>query len=90
MFDGMTQDEVIQALATVPAADLPVLKLLRKRQPQHGSLFPTGLTREEYTEATRDMLEYTRTCADLAQRLRALPSIPAPNDDLMQLAGYVL
>lgn len=88
LYEHVTQDELIQALIRVPESTLKAVELLRSHAPAPGNLFPTGLTREAYSEATRELLSYSRTCAELAARAGKVSSIPLPTkaserDDLI-------
>jgi len=90
MFNGLTQDELAAALLNVPAVELEAINLLREHPAQPGNLFPTGIAPEVYTNATIEMVKYSRACADLATRMRLLPSqaLAIPDDDL--IGGFSL
>jgi hypothetical protein len=90
MFEGLTQEDLITALADVPAVELEAIQILRTLPAQPGNLFPTGLDREVYTRATIQMVKYARECADLAARMRDLPSTPLAVIDDSLTGGYSL
>lgn len=90
MFDGITQDKLMAALAKTEATDLRAIKLLKRRKVKPGNIFPTGLKREEYADATREMLQYSQSCAFLAKRVEKLLSTPASTNDDSLMAGYNL
>ena len=93
MFEGLTQDALMKALIDVPEVDLKGLALLRQHQPQPGNIFPTGLERQEYIDATLEMVSYTRSCAGLASviiKLQGRALIPSDHENHKLLAGYSL
>lgn len=90
MFEGLTQDDLAAALANALAVDLEAITLLRTHPAQPGNLFPTGLDRETYTRATIEIVKYARQCAELAARLRDLPSVPMLVIDDAIIGGYSL
>lgn len=90
MFEALTQEDLIAALADVPAVELEAIQILRTHPAQPGNLFPTGLDRETYTRATIQIVKYARDCADLALVLRGLPSVPMQVIDDALTGGYSL
>lgn len=78
MFEGITANDLAKALEQVQPVELKGMELLRQHKPKPGNIFPTGLDRQAYIDATVEMINYTRVCAELAKRIEAVPSQPAP------------
>lgn len=72
----MTIEELVALLETVPEAKLKAMALLQQNRPQPGQLFPSGFSREEYVDATKDLVTYSHDCAALAAQLENLSPVP--------------
>ena len=84
MFGAGFSLEALQAcLAELPPVELKGMVLLKNaRHLQHHpfeQLFPTGVAREAVAEAVAEIVEYTRGCQQVTERLWALGAIPLSN-----------
>lgn len=90
MFNGITSGEIAHALEAAESVELKAFGLLKQAAP--GSIFPRGLDRTVYFEATVEMIQYSEACAKLADRvIQNAESLPMPaGDHEAELAGYSL
>ena len=72
--------ETIKILEETAPKDLKAMHLLKQHGQQDNRLIPQGVAREDIQAATRELIQYTKTCQDLAERLRNLRPIPLQND----------
>jgi hypothetical protein len=74
MFTGITSLDLVECLSNVPPVELKGLELLRQLRPFPG-MTPPQLPLEALIEATTELVDYTKHCAQIAARLRALSPI---------------
>ena len=75
MFTGMTQGQLVAVLGQVAPVDLLGLDLLRRRQPQGGAWFPSGVEAQTLARATAELIDYTGRCGAARARLQRLPPV---------------
>lgn len=71
--------QLIETLETLPPLELNAVRLLHTLRPQTGEWFPSTLTpenKQQVVTATVELVEYTRTCAEMARRLSHLQAVP--------------
>lgn len=66
----------MNALLRVPEKQLKGLELLQQHRPKNGRVFPSGLKRKDYHEATVQMVEYAQNCASVIEDMEKLRARP--------------
>lgn len=66
-----TQQKLEGVLLSVPPARLLALDLLHQQAPD-GGWFPVGVDPEQATQATVELIDYTRACQSAQRRLASL------------------
>src|SRR5262249_37337896 len=82
MFQFTTCIELAECLGQVGEVELKGLTLLRQLRPVSGEWFPRVRV-DVLTEATTEIIEYTKQCAAAASKVQALPptllaEVPCP------------
>jgi hypothetical protein len=77
MFTSLTSLELAGCLGQVEEVELKGLTLLRQLRPLSGNWFP-DVPPAILTEATTEIIDYTKACAATAAKLQALPPVLLP------------
>ncbi len=86
MFDtGLSLTSLCECLTHIEPVRLLGMELLQQH-PVHpqGQWFPSGIPRQQLTDAVTEMLGYSRRCADAAQHIRQLTAVPLTTLCLME------
>lgn len=84
-----TIDNLVSTLEAVPPLELAAVTLLHTLRPQTGEWFPSRLNPEEKAQviqATVELVDYTRRCAEMGRLLAQLPPIPLCDVSLVEFS----
>ena len=76
---NLSIDQLIGSLESIPPLELQAIDLLKTLRPQTGEWFPTNLppdVKPQVVEATIELVDYTRRCANMVRLLSHLQPIP--------------
>jgi hypothetical protein len=75
MFTGIDVQSLVACLEQVPPVNLKGVELLRQLRAISGDWFPQ-VSADVLSEATAEMIEYTKASAAAVRKLQAVPPIP--------------